>query len=103
LIEEITWGLKERGVRDSATLCDHHILFFFDVASGTLNLSVQYSTGTRVDHEFMVQSWDQRLESSGTALARVYHNFVQIRAIEFNKVRTKEPNSIWYPLQLTLG
>ena len=31
---------------------------------------------TSADHEFMVQSRDQMLESSGTALARMYHNFV---------------------------
>jgi len=44
----------------------------------------------------MVQSRDQRLEGSGTALPRVYHNFVQIRAFEskilherkFTKVKT---------------
>jgi len=57
---------------------------------------------TSADHEFMLQSRDQMLESSGTALARMYHNFVQITAIRFNKVRTKEPNSIWCPLPTTL-
>ena len=44
----------------------------------------------------MVQSRDQRLESSGTALAEVYHNFVQTRALEskilpeikFTKIKT---------------
>ena len=35
---------------------------------------------TRYDHVFMVQSRDQWLESSGTALASGYHNFVQIKA-----------------------
>ena len=38
-------------------------------------------TGTRVYHELMVQSRDQCLESSGTALASGYHNFVQIKAL----------------------
>ena len=37
---------------------------------------------TRVDHENMVQSRDQILKSSGTALAKVYHNFVQTRPLE---------------------
>jgi len=44
----------------------------------------------------MVQSRDQRLKGSGTALASVYHNFVQIRAFEskilherkFTKIKT---------------
>ena len=37
--------------------------------------------GTRPYHVFMVQSRDQWLESSGTALASGYHNFVQIKAL----------------------
>ena len=40
---------------------------------------------TRVDHELMVQSRDQWLESSGTALPRGYHNFVQIKALRGGK------------------
>ena len=44
----------------------------------------------------MVQSRDQRFESSGTVLAEVYHYFVQIRALEskillvkkFTKIQT---------------
>ena len=36
---------------------------------------------TRVDHELMVQNRDQWLESSGTALASGYHNFVQIKTL----------------------
>jgi len=37
--------------------------------------------GTRPYRVFMVQSRDQWLEISGTALASGYHNFAQIKAL----------------------
>ena len=40
-----------------------------------------HAPGTRVYHELMVQSRDHWLESSGTALASGYQNFVQIKAL----------------------
>ena len=48
------------------------------------NTVLEYSS-TRVDHELMVQSRDQWLESSGTALASGYHTFVQIKALREGK------------------
>ena len=48
----------------------------------------------------MVQSRDHRLESSGTALAEVYHHFVQIRALDFKILHEKKFKLSIEPLKM---
>ena len=50
--------------------------------------------GTRPYHVFMVQSRDQWLENSGTALASGYHNFVQIKAL-WKKMGLRKTSESW--------
>jgi len=68
------WALSDTGAETMPHPLIRYILY-------KLSLS-KHPDSTRVDHEFMVQSRDRMLKSSSTTLARVYHNFVQIRALE---------------------
>ena len=55
-----------------------------------MKLITPVTTIETMDHVFMVQSRDQKRESRGTALAELYHNFVQIRALESKILRERK-------------